>query len=324
MDGNQPRAACILTLLAWTTCLVWAERLEAVENFRVSSFGDAKQIWFEAEDFDARTPEGDDHFVLVSAEDAFGEGLNAVNRTGLGGGRLTYHFDLTSIDGQAGTWYFWGRVINPANTSDFLLVDGHPGDVVPDQPPFAGDFADVQRIFEQSQGPPWTWGINPAREGHVKQLQSGSNTMHLLHRQGDASIFWDAFVWTDSPNYVPTDGDYLASRVAIETPGDFNQDGAIDLADFAIMATHFGQQFPLEEAAAKGDATGDRLIDLRDFIKVRQLFQDAAPIKVTALFQDAAQNSATTLAPEPLPPSNLFLGWFFIVAVAVSRCQRRE
>ena len=32
--------------------------------------------------------------------------------------------------------------------------------------------------------------------------------MYILHRQGDRSVFWDVFMWTDNPNYIPTDDDY--------------------------------------------------------------------------------------------------------------------
>jgi len=38
-------------------------------------------------------------------------------------------------------------VINPNNNSDFMLVDGHPGDQVPFTLPVSG-LANDQRIFE--------------------------------------------------------------------------------------------------------------------------------------------------------------------------------
>ena len=40
-------------------------------------------------------------------------------------------FDISQAGGKGGEWYFWGRVINPSNLSDWLVVDGYPGDKIP-------------------------------------------------------------------------------------------------------------------------------------------------------------------------------------------------
>ncbi len=55
------------------------------------------------------------------------------------------------------------------------------------------------------------------------------------------------------------------------TPGDFNQDGAIDLADFDVMRNNFldGTTF------AEGDMNFDGRVDLRDFSAFRDAFQAA-------------------------------------------------
>ena len=112
---------------------VASTRVHAVDIFTISNFGGASQIWWEAELFDERIPDNEDFFALSVApdgEDAFGDdALNTINRIG-GGGRITYTFDINQL-GAAGTWYFWGRVINPSNRSDYMLVEGHPGDVIP-------------------------------------------------------------------------------------------------------------------------------------------------------------------------------------------------
>ncbi len=39
--------------------LLLATSVHAVENFKISSYGGGHQIWFEAEEFDERDPEGD-------------------------------------------------------------------------------------------------------------------------------------------------------------------------------------------------------------------------------------------------------------------------
>jgi hypothetical protein len=178
----------------------------AVEIFRVSNVGGGSQIWFEVEDYDERNPDEDQYYKLVDKDDAFGQ---AINRTGVAGGMIRWTFDISKADGGGGTWYFWARLINPNNTSDFMAVAGHPGDDILDGPPYnVPGWGNDKRVFEQSQGPPWTWGVNPSKEGHIKELQDGENTMYIYHRQGDANIFWDTFMWADNADYRPTDEDY--------------------------------------------------------------------------------------------------------------------
>jgi len=193
----------------------------AVTSFKISSYGGGHQIWFEVEDYDERNPDTDEFYPVVDTDGAFGK---AINRTGVGGGMIRYTFDISAAGGNGGTWYFWARVINPNNTSDYMLIDGDPDDAeIPSGPDFPqgnevppflnGD----DRIFEQSQGPPWEWGTTEDhKEGHTKELQDGENTMYIFHRQGDSNIFWDVFMWTDSADYVPTDADYQSA--ALGTP----------------------------------------------------------------------------------------------------------
>lgn len=253
---------------------ILAVRTDAVEQFTVSGFGDGSQIWWEAENFDQRIPDTDDHFALASApddEEAFGTGLNTINRIGAGG-RISYTFDINQL-GEAGTWYFWGRVLNPNNLSDFMLVDGHPGDVVPTEEPFSGAFSDSQRVFERNTGPPFGW--SGGGEGHIKQLQDGENTMHIVHRQAEPEVFWDVMMWTDDPQYVPIDEDYLASEpfVAIDLPGDFNDDSFVNDADYAIMLDNFNTDV---DRGMDGDITFNGHVDYRDFVKLRASI-DAQP-----------------------------------------------
>ena len=181
----------------------------AVRNFKISNYGGGHQIWFEAEDFDERNPDTDQYYQVVDVDDAFGQ---AVTRPGGAGGMISWTFDISAADGKAGTWYFWGRVLNPENLSDYMLVEGDPGDAeIPEGPPFPGgdgtapfDNAD-DRIFEETIDP-WGWWGNS--EGSTKELQNGQNTMSIFHRQGAATVFWDVFVWADDPGYRPTDEDY--------------------------------------------------------------------------------------------------------------------
>jgi hypothetical protein len=187
-------------------------------NYKISDYGGGHQIWFEAEDYDERNPDTDQYFPVVDADDAFGQ---AITRAGGAGGMIRWTFDISVAGGKGGTWYFWGRVINPSNQSDFMLVEGHPGDPqIPTEPPFPGTssaegFTNAHRVFEENIGPPWAWARSGHGEAHTKELQDGENTMYILHRQGNDTVFWDVFMWTDSPSYVPTDEDYQNARIGI-------------------------------------------------------------------------------------------------------------
>jgi len=179
----------------------------AVEDFKISSYGGGHQIWFEAENYDERNPDTDQYYPVVDAADAFGQ---AITRAGGAGGMIRWTFNVNS----GGTWYFWARQINPGNTSDYMLVEGDPGDAqIPTKPPFpGGDGApfsnEDDRIFEIDVGPAWGWAQGWDIEGHTKELRDGENTMYIFHRQGDDTVFWDVFMWTDDADYVPTDEDY--------------------------------------------------------------------------------------------------------------------
>ena len=56
------------------------------------------------------------------------------------------------------------------------------------------------------------------------------------------------------------------------TPGDFNSDGVVDLADFTILADNFGTGNTFEQ----GDNNFDRQVDLRDFMELRELLNAPA------------------------------------------------
>jgi hypothetical protein len=246
----------------------------AVKNFKISNFGGGHQIWFEAEDYDERNPDTNAYYPVVDAAGAFGK---AITRTGNAGGMIRWTFDISTTGGKGGTWYFWGRVINPSNTSDYMLVKGDPGDpVIPSGPPFPGNDGTApfnnahDRIFEETDGPPWTWCLKGHDEGHTKVLQNGENTMYIFHRQGDSTVFWDVFLWTDSPTYVPTDADYQKAAVVLPgralNPSPVN--GATDVFRNAILSwspapgggkqdVYFGTGFDaVNQATATADPAG--------------------------------------------------------------------
>ena len=186
--------------------LLATSSVSAVEIFKISNYGGASQIWFEVEDYDERNPDDDRNFALSDEPGAFGRSINSLDVGGDGAAYVRYTFDISKAGGSGGTWYFWGRVINPSNQSDFMVVEGHPGDPISVTLPVSG-LVNGQRIFEQNEGPPWAWTNPNHEEAHTKTLQDGENTMYVLNRQSGA--IWDVFMWTDDPDYVPTDDDYL-------------------------------------------------------------------------------------------------------------------
>ena len=97
----------------------------AVANYKISNYGGGHQIWFEAEDYDERNPDTDDYYPVVDVADAFGQ---AITRAGGAGGMISWTFDISAAGGTSGTWHFWARVFNPENRSDYMLVEGDPGD----------------------------------------------------------------------------------------------------------------------------------------------------------------------------------------------------
>jgi hypothetical protein len=196
----------------------------AVKVAKGSNLGGGHQIWFEAEDYDVRDPDTDEFFPVVENADA--SGGKVIGRAGAEGGRISWTFDISAVGGSGGTWYLWYRGINPANSSDYMLVDGDPDDLpIPAGPPHPGGDGtapfvnDDDRVFEANIGD-WDWASpDPGAdgtahgEGHTKELQNGVNTMHIYHRQGNDTVFKDVFMWTDVADYIPTDDDYNNAAV---------------------------------------------------------------------------------------------------------------
>jgi hypothetical protein len=199
--------------------LVLTVPVYAVKNPKISAYGKGHQIWFEAEDYDERNPDTATYSPVVDQAGAFGK---AVSRTGEAGGMIRWTFDISAAGGKGGTWYFYGRVLNPNNRSDYMLIEGDPtGPAIPAGPSFpAGDgtapFVNGHdRIFEQTVAA-WGWSRANHEEGHTKQLKDGVNSMYVFRREGqNSTVFWDVFVWTDDPDYRPTDDDYRNAKVPV-------------------------------------------------------------------------------------------------------------
>ena len=185
-------------------------------GFKVSQYGGSHQIWFEAEHYTARTPDTDEHWAIEKMNKAYGK--TVLGPTGKFGGMLRYEFDIRTIGPKAkgGEWYMWARLVNPGNQSDFMLVEGHPGDRIPNKAPAErGPFNNTQRVFEFNVGAaPDTFGWGPPshKEGHTKTLKNGENVTVFFRRQAGTGNKMDVIMWTDDKAYQPTDQDYEKAK----------------------------------------------------------------------------------------------------------------
>jgi len=99
---------------------------------------------------------------------------------------------------------------------------------------------------------------------------SGFNAFGILANSQSGDNQTGRF-WIDDLFYTLDQG--LAS------PGDFNEDGAVDLNDFNILASNFGTG----KFFAEGDMNFDGQVNLEDFVEFRILFQAQGQAQVAAV-----------------------------------------
>lgn len=93
------------------------------------------------------------------------------------------------------------------------------------------------------------------------------------------------------------------------TPGDFNDDGAIDLLDYVILRDNFGGTFSPETSVSLGDFNGDLTVDLKDFAGFREAYN--------------AQQPVVASVPEPANLAPFLLAITMILALRGRRCAQR-
>lgn len=93
------------------------------------------------------------------------------------------------------------------------------------------------------------------------------------------------------------------------TPGDFNDDGAIDLLDYVILRDNFGGTFTPETSVSMGDFNGDLTVDLKDFAGFREAYN--------------AQQPGAAAVPEPASFTPFAVALAAIFAVRRRRLGRR-
>ncbi|MFQ6035524.1 MAG: hypothetical protein ACE5NM_06715, partial [Sedimentisphaerales bacterium] len=94
-----------ILLSIFVALLLMTMPVYAVENFKISNYGGAHQIWFEVEDFDERNPDDDSSFALSDQPGAYGRSINSVGSAD-GASMIRYTFDISKAGGKGGTWYF--------------------------------------------------------------------------------------------------------------------------------------------------------------------------------------------------------------------------
>ena len=248
----KPILLGIIVLVLLTTP-VWA-----ITTFKTSSNGAGVQLWFEVEDYDERDPADDSGFAVTDEPGAFGQVVETMSGTD-GAMMIVYTFDISKAGGAGGTWYFWGRVINPGNDSSFMLVEGDPDDaaffpiVLP-----TGNIGNGLRVFEETSGTPgnWVWEDDNGSNAHTKTLQDGVNTMYILSRESEALM--DVFMWTNDPDYVPTDEDFInAEFPVVGAPSNPSPaQGAIDVLRDGMLTWASGE-FAVKHNVYFGDSLED-------------------------------------------------------------------
>jgi hypothetical protein len=211
---SKKMSLCVFSAYVMVCLFSFSPPVLAVDIFKVSNYAKGKQIWFEAEAFDERSPNenyklGEKEKAVKPEKDAFGD---IVTNTG-GKGWLLYKFDISRAGGKAGEWRFIGRVVNPKNHSDWLWVLGDDGPKIPDKEP--AFVRPDHIIFEENIPPPFTWkktGDFGKDGGTVNKLKKGENTMMIWTRQSSINVQYDVFCWSSDLEYQPTDDDYKKAK----------------------------------------------------------------------------------------------------------------
>ncbi|MEX2172144.1 MAG: dockerin type I domain-containing protein [Pirellulales bacterium] len=106
--------------------------------------------------------------------------------------------------------------------------------------------------------------------------------------------------------------DDLVEFFSIRPAGDYNDDGTIDSADYAVWQSQFGATGPLPAFGQNADGNGDGVVDAGDYAVWRDRVVSLQQLAMTAA-------DARTAVPEPA-----LLGWLMILGIVAShaRCRR--
>lgn len=215
----------------------------------VTHFGGFTQIWFRADDYDARN--GEVESVPVVMEQGLADAFEVVEGS-LTGNPMAFYGDSNRHDNrdwwleyrfdvpEAGDWFIWARAAQNSPTdnslgSHFVWILGELSDEIPPEGTIP-EFVDVfDRIFgdrfkvegdDALVGPDaWEWvGARGSDLGHSdladprfplpKPFREGPNIMRIYEREsGNPSVQFEIFVVVnvDYDQYRPTDEDAITA-----------------------------------------------------------------------------------------------------------------
>lgn len=174
----------------------------------------------------------------------------------------------------------------------------------------AGDYRIAGWVGEPTQGHRHSGDTRTFVEGEVdNHTMGGSHGQVDEHGRGDAlgigfsfrdgpgenvdevlpgPVYIDSIVWNGglTPTNEPT-------LVGSGSPADFNADGTVDAADFAILAANFNMSGTTRTGG--GDLTGDNVTDLHDWGIFRAAYT-------------ASQSAGVAAIPEPSTMTSVLLG----------------
>ncbi len=152
-----------------------------------------------------------------------------------------------------------------------------------------------------------TFGTNDLSDDPTLTSQDLEEALRALGEGGFASNDW----WVEGGGMYMS-GAFNDIQVTIEEtvlPGDYNQDGAVDLADYTVWRDHLGS---MESPFADGDGSG--VVDAADY----ELWKDNF-----GRMLDAPQESASVSVPEPGSFALLAGAGFTAAAAAAARNRKK-
>jgi phospholipase/lecithinase/hemolysin len=166
---------------------------------------------------------------------------------------------------------------------------------------------DVAALFSEALATPGNFGLTNVTDAAAPGLEPGASSYDTNQIAPNANeyLFWDDLHPTATVHAA------LAQRALalFEIPGDYNQNGEVDAADYVVWRDTVGQM----GAGLAADGNGDRQIDAADFNVWRANF-GATAILATA--------STLTPVPEPatalVSPIVLFAGQFVRIRRSIS------
>lgn len=133
---------------------------------------------------------------------------------------------------------------------------------------------------------------------------TGLPTGDKTHTSESGAEIWAEFISGEFLNAV---GAHYA-----KAPGDYNQDGDVDMADFLILSANYRDNFETPTSFLNGDSNLDGFVDLADFLVFRREFNAAVEAR-------AAMNGVASV-PEPNPATAMMLGVACLVSFRRRRC----